>query len=67
MNGCEVGLLIYGDAGASLDGFVTPLLGWRRRWYSMTHLGAYVVRYDAVDVCNGTAHAVMDMVRARVN
>ena len=41
MNGCEVGLLIYGDAGASLDGFVMPLLGWRRRWYSMTH----------VDVC----------------
>ena len=25
MNGCEVGLLIYGDAGASLDGFVMPL------------------------------------------
>ena len=22
MSGCEVGLLIYGDAGASLDGFV---------------------------------------------
>ena len=46
-DGCEVGLLIYGDAGASLDGFVMPLLGWRRRWYSMTHLDAYVVRYDA--------------------
>ena len=44
MNGCEVGLLIYGDAGASLDGVrdasCIPLLGWRRRWYSMTHVDA---------------------------
>ena len=23
MNGCEIGLLIYSDAGASLEGFVT--------------------------------------------
>ena len=36
-------------------------------WYGMTHVDAYVVRYDARSVCNGTAHGVMDMARARVN
>ena len=54
MNDCEVWLLIYGDAGALLDGFVMPLLGWRRRWYSMTHLDAHVVRYDACRCLCGT-------------
>ena len=37
-------------------------------WYGMTHVDAYVVRYDARRcLYNGTAHAVMDMARARVN
>ena len=45
MNGCEVGLHIYGDAGASLDGFVM---------LAIFGVEAQMVQYDACRCLCGT-------------
>ena len=44
MNGCEVRLIIYVDAGASLDGFVDAVAG----------VEAQIVQYDAFRCLCGT-------------